>query len=135
MTFPFYTRRASFLARRRRGFTLAELLAAMIFMAIVVPVATQALTLSNRAGAVADRKRVAAELADRWLTEMITTEEWRRAERQGDFGDAWPGYRWTLEEQAWGKDAMREITVTVFFKVQDREYHVSLSSLAEEIEQ
>ena len=60
----------------KRGFTLAETLAAMLFMAIVIPVAVRGVMLANRAGVVAERKRVAAELADRLLVETIVTQQW-----------------------------------------------------------
>ena len=125
--------RASF-ARGCRGFTFAELLAAMLFMAIVLPVAIHALTVASRAGTVADRKRAAAQLADRLLNEMVVTGDWRDADPEGDFGEEWPEYRWMLENEVWTEDTMREISVTVLFKVQEREYRVSLSTLAEEAE-
>ena len=62
---------------RRRGFTFAEVLAATVFMGVLIPVTLQALRVSNRAATVAARKRVAAQLADRMLSEMMVTGEWR----------------------------------------------------------
>lgn len=117
-----------------RGFTFVELLATMLFMAIVIPAAIQAISISNRAGNVANQKRIAAQLAEGLLNELIVTGNWRTAERQGDFGDAMPGYRWTLSENSWEKDTMREITLSVFFLVQQEEYAVSLTTLVEDTE-
>lgn len=119
----------------RRGFTFIETLAAMLFMAIVLPVAIQGLMIANRAGVVAQRKRVAAQLADRRLTEVVMDESWRYGEQEGDFGEDWPEYRWLLQDEAWEEDTMRVITVEVLFPVQDREYVVSLSTLVEEEEE
>jgi len=115
-----------------RGFTFAELLAAMVFVAIVIPVAVHGLTIANRAGVVADRKRVAAQLADRLLTEIIVTDDWRDGNRQGDFGEQRPGYRWIIDNDAWEEDAMRMVSVEVFFEVQGREYSIRLTTLVEE---
>ncbi len=118
--------------RCNKGFTLAETLAAMLFMAIVIPVAVQGLTIANRAGVVAERKRVAAQLADRLLTETVLTEDWRNGALEGDFGADRPLYRWVLKTTEWSEDAMRTVSVTVFFKAQEREYSVSLSTVVEE---
>lgn len=62
-------------ARRRsaQGFTLAEVLAAMLFMAIVIPVAIQGLRVASLAGEVADRKSQAARIADRVLNETMAS--------------------------------------------------------------
>ncbi|MCX8036635.1 MAG: type II secretion system GspH family protein [Candidatus Sumerlaeia bacterium] len=118
------------------GFTFAELLAAMVFIAIVIPVAVRAVTFANRAALLAERKRIAAELASRVLTEKVVTDEWRSGgERQGTFGDNYPGYRWVLEDDTWSEDAMREVSVEVFFSVQGFEYSVRLTTLAPEEEQ
>ena len=122
----------AFFTARAPGFTFVEMLAAMVFVAIVIPVAIQGLTVANRAGVLADRKRVAGQLADRILTELIITDEWKYENDEGDFGEEWPGYRWILEEEAWGEDTMRLVTIRVLFYVQDREYSVRMSTLVEE---
>jgi prepilin-type N-terminal cleavage/methylation domain-containing protein len=123
---------ATRLLKRKRGFTFIEVLAAMLFMAIVIPVAVRALTLSNRGGVVAERKRVAMRLADTVLTESVITESWRDGEVEGDFEGEWPGYSWIIEEDEWDEDTMRVITAQVSFDVQGREYSVRLSTLVEE---
>jgi len=118
----------------QRGFTFAEVLAAMVFAAIVIPAAIHGLTIANRAGVAAERTRIAAQLAGNLLNEMIVTDEWRSSKQKGDFGLDWPGYRWVLTDEAWPVDAMRIVSITVFYMVQDREYSVCLRSLAEEEE-
>jgi type II secretory pathway pseudopilin PulG len=118
--------------RGRRGFTLVETLAAMLFMAIVIPVAVRGVLLANRAGVVAERTRVASQLADTLLTETIVAELWRDGSQEGDFEEEWPGYRWVLDTEAWDEDSMRVVRVEILFDVQDREYSVRLSTLAAE---
>jgi len=121
-------------SQSRAGFTLAEVLAAMLFLAILVPVIVEGLTLSNRAGVVAERKATALMLADRQLSELQLSSEWMLAEQRGDFGAEWPNYRWELTQSAWRYDNMIELTVEVIFTVQGREHRVPLSTLVSDSE-
>ena len=125
------------MAERRKtgGFTLAEILAAMLLMAIVIPVALQGMMIANRAGVVAERRQMAARLADNLLTELVLTEDWRDADDEGDFGEDWPGYRWALETDAWDEDTMRTVCVRVMFDVQGRESTVQTCTLVSEVEE
>lgn len=115
-----------------RGFTFAELLAAMLFMAIVIPVAVKGITLANRAGVIADRTRTAAQLADNLLTGLIETDEWESADNRGDFSPLWPDYQWELIDEDWYEDTVHQITIVVLFTVQEQIHYVQLSALAEE---
>ena len=62
--------------RHFAAFTLAEVMAAMLFLAIVVPVAVEALHVSSLAGEVAARKGAAARIADRVLNESLIMTNW-----------------------------------------------------------
>src|SRR6478735_6417980 len=64
---------ASSCRRLQAGFTLAEVLAALLFMAIVIPVAVQGLRIASRAGSLSERKAIAARLADSKLNELVVT--------------------------------------------------------------
>ncbi len=56
--------------KRSGAFTLIEVLAAMLFMAIVIPVAMQGLRIAALAGEVGQRKIVAARIANKLLNEL-----------------------------------------------------------------
>src|ERR1035438_5377557 len=73
------TRRIGLMA----GFTLAEVLAALVFMAIVIPVALDAMHIASRAGTVAARKGEAARVAQRLLTETLITTNWTQSVQSG----------------------------------------------------
>ena len=115
------------------GFTLVEMLAAMLFMAIVIPVALQGLRIASRAGAVAARKGVAVQLADTKLNELIVTGQWHNSGQGGLCGPQWPGYQWTLKNEAWRGDttlnSLRLVTVEVTYPVQGQNYNVHLSTV------
>jgi prepilin-type N-terminal cleavage/methylation domain-containing protein len=115
------------------GFTLVEMLAAMLFMAIVIPVALQGLRIASRAGAVAARKGVAVQLAENKLNELIVTSQWHTSGQGGDCGAQWPGYQWTVKNEAWSGDTslnnLRLLTVEVTYPVQNQSYNVHLSTV------
>jgi len=120
-------------ARCAGGFTLAEVLAAMLFMALVIPVAVQGLLIANRAGVVAERKGVAAGLADQLLNEMVLDDAWQSEDEEGDFGEDYPGYAWAMGTEAWEEDTMLVLWVEVSFEAQGQVYAVRLSTLVEEL--
>jgi len=116
--------------RRADAFTFVEVLAAMLFMAIVIPVALRGLMLSNMVGERAARKRLAAELAVEKLNEAVITRSWADGDQQGDFGDDEPGFTWRVTSADWPEDTMTVVTVEIAYTVQDHEFIERLSTLA-----
>ncbi len=105
----------------RRGFTFVEILVAMVFMAILVPIAVEALLIANRAGSVAYHKRQAARLASNLLTEMVVTDEWVNGQTSGDLSDQNASYHWELENESWTEDSAQSLvtlTLSVYYTVQ-----------------
>jgi len=118
---------------RRHSFTFAEILVAMAFVAIVLPVAVRGVLTANRIGVVAERKRVAARLADRVLTDLVATGDWAAGSQAGDFGQDWPAYCWRVDDVPWeesDESDIRLVTVEVSFVVTGEELSVVVSSLA-----
>jgi type II secretory pathway pseudopilin PulG len=93
------------------GFTLAEVLAALLFMAIVIPVAMQGLQVASRAGVVAVRKAEAARVADRLLNESIVTTNWNQSMQSGVVIEDDRSYRWSLRSEQWNQ-ALTNQTLT-----------------------
>lgn len=116
---------------RVQGFTFVEILAAMIFMAIVIPTAIEGLIAANRAGVIAERKRIATMLAEQEISGIITEGSWQSGDLQGDFGADYSGYRWEMRMEDWNVDNMGLVTVSVWYKVQERDYSVQLSTLVD----
>lgn len=123
------------LRRRQRtcgGFTLAEVLAALLFMAIVIPVALQGLQIASRAGSVSEQKAVGARLAERKLNELIVTGQWQSAAQKGTVGEGLRSYTWTCQSEPWVEDAaMRLVTVHVTMPVQGQDYDVHVATLVD----
>jgi Tfp pilus assembly protein PilV len=119
--------------RAQAGFTLAEVLAAMLFMAIVIPVAVQGLRVASLSGVVADRKGQAARIAERLLAESLTATNWNKSVQNGTLYEGDRTFRWTLRNENWNQDATMNaphlLSVEVTYAVQDRDYMVRLYTL------
>ena len=112
------------------AFTLAEVLAAMLFLAIVIPVAVEALHVSSLAGEVAARKGAAGRIADRILNESLVTTNWSGGVQSGTVSEGALDFRWTLTSRNWPQDSMQMLTAEVKFLAQGKDYSVKLSTLA-----
>jgi hypothetical protein len=112
------------------AFTLAEVLAAMLFLAIVIPVAVEALHVSSLAGEVAARKGAAARIADRVLNESLVTTNWNGSTQSGVISEGALDFNWTLTPQNWPQASMQMLTAKVDFLAQGKDYSVTLSTLA-----
>ncbi len=145
--------------RAGAGFTLAEVLAALLFMAIVIPVAVQALRIASLAGEVAQRKAEAGRVAERVLNENIIATNLNQGTQVGTVTEGFREFRWTLRSEVWQQATtnvlptatavngqfstaqpqvdqfaasqvpMELLTVEVAYKVQDKDYTVQLSTL------
>ena len=113
-----------------RAFTLAEVLAALLFLAIVIPTAVEALHVASLAGEVAARKSVAARMADRVLSESLMTTNWTSGNQSGTITEGILDFKWKLTSATWPEDPMQLLTAEVTFSAQGKDYSVSLSTLA-----
>lgn len=113
----------------RAGFTLAEVLAAMLLLAIVVPATIEGLHVASTAGTVAARKAEAARVAEQVLNENIVIGNWNRANQSGTIIANGAEFHWTLRNEQWPTDAMQLLTAEVTFAAQDRSCLVRLSTL------
>jgi len=121
--------------RSQTAFTLAEVLAALVFMAIVIPVAIEALSIASRAGEVAARKNEAAFVAERILAENIVTTNWDKAVQNGHLRQGIRDFRWTMRSEPWNQDiqanALRLLSVEVTYTAKGQDYTVKLSTLVD----
>jgi hypothetical protein len=121
--------------RRNAGFTLAEVLAALLFMAIVIPVAVEGVRIASRAGEVAQRKGLALRVAERVLNEIVVTETWNQSALGGTVEEGPYEFEWTIVNEPWERDAIRQLSVQVIFTVQNQEHEVTLSTLLDSSQQ
>lgn len=113
----------------RAAFTLMEVLAALLFMAIVIPVAVEGVRIASLAGEVAQRKKIAARIGESALDEMRSSTQLQTAGGSGQVQEGPVTYQYKIQTQIWPEDAMRLATVDVTFSVQGKNYDVQLSTL------
>ncbi len=116
---------------RMAAFTLAEVLAAMAFLTILIPVIAECLSIATRAGEVAERKTEAVRVADRILNESIVTTNWNQSSQSGTANDGIRQFDWTLQNEPWNQDPMRLLTVQVKYTVQGKDYNLQLSTIVD----
>jgi Tfp pilus assembly protein PilV len=124
-------RRSAARPRQQGGFTLAETLAALVFMAIVIPAAVEALHVASLAGEVAARKGEAAWIAERVLNNSLVMTNWTSGSQSGTAEEGMDEFHWTLNSQNWPQNNNMELlTAQVAFSAQGREYSVQMNTLA-----
>ena len=116
--------------RHRRGFTFAELLATIVLIAIIMPVAMRSIALCTRLGGLSRKEIEAASLARMMLTELTASDDWRSSGKAGDFGTDWPGYRWTADVTNWTDSIVSQIDLTVHWQSQGLDRSLTLTTLA-----
>ena len=112
------------------GFTLAETMAALVFMAIVIPAAVEALHVASGAGEIAVRKGEAAHVAERILNQSLVMTNWSTGAQSGVADEGSDEFHWTLKSQNWPQDTMELVTADVTFSTQGRDYSIEISTLA-----
>lgn len=106
-----------------------ELLATVVLIAIIMPVAMQSIALCTRLGGNSRKQIEAASLASTKLTELITSGDWETGEKRGNFGSDWPGYEWSADVTNWTDSTLRQLDLTVSWTAQGRERSVVMSTL------
>ena len=121
--------------RLRRGsgaFTLIEVLAALLLMAIIVPVALEGMSVVSRAAVLGQHKAAAMRVAERVLSEQLAVVSQGQpipTSGSGTETDGDTSYPWTMQTEAWPQDVMTQMTVRITFSVQGNAYEMTLSTL------
>ncbi len=114
---------------RSHGFTFVELLATVVLIAVIMPVAMRSIGLCTQLAGQSRRQIEAASLARAKLTELTVSGEWENGDQRGDFGTDWPGYEWSATVGNWTETSVRQVDVTVSWRSAGHERQVTLSTL------
>lgn len=106
-----------------------ELLATIVLIAAIMPVAMRSIGLCTRLAGQSRRQMEAASLAKTKLTELIVTGEWKDGKQRGRFEKEWPDYEWSLTVTNWTDAVVRELELTVSWRSFGRPQEVTLSTL------
>jgi hypothetical protein len=106
-------------------------LAALVLIGIVLPVAMRGMSLALAAAGHARHTAEATSLAEAKLNELITYGEWTAAGASGDFGADWPDYQW--KAQSYARDfGLTEVIVQVIWTERSRERSLNIATLVHE---
>jgi hypothetical protein len=111
---------------------MAEVLAALLLLAIVIPVALEGLRVASTAGEVGQRKMIAARIGNKVMNELKVTSQLENTGQTGVVQDHGISYRWTVKNQAWSEDTASQMimaTLTVSFTAQGKKFDVNVSTL------
>ena len=103
-----------------------EVLATLVLIGVVVPVAMRGVVISMHASAQARRQLEAAQLAQHKIAEMLVLRDASLFVGSGDFGTAWPDYRWQSEASLI-RNRVYGVTLTVTWPMRNTtgQYRVS----------
>ena len=131
---PSRRQRQAFLRASRQGFTLVEVLATLLLLAITLPAVMNGISLATRTAGQAERRTEAAGLGRAQLNQIVASGTWQSGNTTGNFGTDWPGYSWELTVAAWPQDTtnagLQELDLKVLWKEHNRDASVTLSTLA-----
>lgn len=114
---------------RRRGVTLIEVLATVVLIAIVLPVAMQGISVALAAVTSARQRSEAAGLAEAKLAELVATGDWQYGGGFGGDFPGWPDYKWTAEVLPWNVATVQELAVRVTWQGRGQPREIRLATL------
>jgi prepilin-type N-terminal cleavage/methylation domain-containing protein len=119
---------------RRRAFTLIEVLATLMLMAIVLPSVMKGISMATAAADSARHRTEAAGLAQSQMAQILASQSWSNGNQSGTFAPDWPDYSWESSVTSWPSDStgagLQEIDLKVSWSVNSRPQSITLSALA-----
>jgi len=110
--------------KNNKGFTLIEVLSALLILIMVAVPLIYIFVQGSRGSEISGKRTAALNFAQQKMEEIIA--EGRAVEEEGSFSGA-PGYTYEVTVTPDGK--MYLVTVTVFYKVLGKSQKLSLSTL------
>jgi len=112
----------------RKGFTLIEVLATMVLLALVLPAVMRGATIAMSAASSARHRTDAATLAQAKLNELVALGQWN-ASQTGDFSPQHSEYRWSVQSAS--RDyGVYDVAITVTWSESGAERKFALATLA-----
>jgi prepilin-type N-terminal cleavage/methylation domain-containing protein len=115
-----------------RGFTLVEILATFVLMAIILPVAMSGISMAAKLASQAKHRVEAASLAQQKLNELVLSGDYENGDQEGEVSGDTTLYLWRLDVLDWEEeDAMQQLDLSVTWETAGGgENTVTLSTLA-----
>ena len=119
---------------RRTGFTLVEVLIAMLFMVIVLPVLLKGIAICDMAASRSRARDAAAGMAQSKLSEILAAQAWKTGNLSGDFAPIDSTMHWQTTVTSWAGDTtgagIQQVDLVVTFPENGRQQPLKISTLA-----
>lgn len=116
------------------GFTLMEILAALVLIGVVLPAVMKGLSMASILASDCAHKYEALDLAQSKLAEVLMSGDWESGSDSGDFSPDHEGYQWKMETSDWTQADLKEVDVTVSWEQRGRPRQIELSTLVYDAE-
>ena len=118
-----------------KGFTLIEILAALLLIGLVLPAVMKGISLASLLVADSDHRYEALSLAETKLAEVLLEETWQTSASQtGQFENELEDYEWVLDVSNWTEADVKQVNVFVYWQQRNRQRHIQLSTLVYDAE-
>jgi len=98
----------------RTGFTLVEILATFVLIAIILPVAMDGISMAAKLASQAKHRVEAATLAQQMLGDMVLTGDYEDGNQEGEITEDNTIYAWRLDVFDWEEeDSMQQLDMSV----------------------
>ncbi len=115
---------------RHSGFTLMEILAALLLVGLVLPAAMKGVSVVTVLASDSARRYEALDLAETKLAEVLLQEDWQSGSASGTFDEEqYEDYNWTLEVSDWITAGIKEVNVAVTWQQRNRTRDITLTTL------
>jgi type II secretory pathway pseudopilin PulG len=96
------------------GFTLVEILATFVLIAIILPVVMSGISMASKLASQAKRRVAAGVLAQQVLSEFVLSGDYEDGDQEGVVSSDNTDYVWRLEVMDWEEeDSMQQLDMSV----------------------
>lgn len=116
----------------RSGFTLIEVLVALVIVTASLTIIAQGFLAGGRASVASQNRSLAAMLAESKMAEIEAGIISTQTSASGTFEPERPDFTWTMEPESTSVTGLSKITLTVLWKERDEETTFALTRLMKE---
>lgn len=113
-----------------RGFTLIEILAALLLIGLVLPAVMKGISMVSMLASDSGHKYEALDLAETKLAEVLLEESWKNSSSlTGRFENEYEDYEWVVNASDWTEVGVKQVDVFVHWQQRNRQREIQLSTL------